>query len=105
MKATIFAILLAGARLFAEAPVKSGPTETKAAGPAGLFGGSSSFIWIMLLLLVVWYFLLILPQQRKEKKRKQMLDAMKKGDKVVTIGGMYGIIERVEADVITLKVG
>jgi preprotein translocase subunit YajC len=104
MKILITTILLACARLFAEAPKLPAGGDNSPVKSTNPLGGSS-FIWIMLVLLVVWYFLLILPQQRKEKKRKAMLEAMKKGDKVVTIGGMFGIIERIEGDVTTLKVG
>ncbi len=45
-----------------------------------------------LLIIVVFYFFMIRPQQKKQKEREKLLDALKKGDKVVTIGGLHGTI-------------
>ncbi|MDX2127496.1 MAG: preprotein translocase subunit YajC [Chloroherpetonaceae bacterium] len=52
----------------------------------------STFINLLmpLLLIVVFYFFLIRPQQKKQKEREKTLDSLKKGDKVVTIGGLHG---------------
>lgn len=80
--------------------------QAKAGGegaPAG--GGGMSLLLPMLLILVVWYFLLILPQQRKEKKRQEMLKSLKKGDRVVTIGGIHGVVERADERIVTLRLG
>ncbi|RAP77890.1 preprotein translocase subunit YajC [Paenibacillus montanisoli] len=56
------------------------------------------------LMFAVFYFLLIRPQQRKSKQRNLMLGALKKGDKIVTIGGMHGTIMEISDDVIVLRV-
>jgi preprotein translocase subunit YajC len=63
-------------------------------------GGGDLFISIMplLLIFVVFYFLLIRPQQQKMKTHRQMIDGLKKGDQVLTAGGIIGRITRVEAD-------
>ena len=65
-------------------------------------------IWTMLLpfilMFVVFYFLLIRPQQKRNKIRNQMLSALKKGDKIVTIGGVHGTIEQITDDIVVLKV-
>lgn len=52
------------------------------------------------------YFMLIRPQQRKDQQHRALLEALKKDDRVVTIGGIYGVVTNVrrEADRITLKV-
>jgi len=77
-----------------------------AAAPAGKTGGGMLGLLIpMLVLFAIWYFLLIMPQQKKEKQRKAMIEAIKSGDKVVTIGGAYGVVERIKDDVVTLKFG
>jgi len=57
-----------------------------------------------LLMIVIFYFLVIMPQRRQHKVREKMLAAMKKGDEVVTAGGMFGRIVGVNADTVTLKV-
>jgi preprotein translocase subunit YajC len=50
----------------------------------------------LILIFVVFYFLLIRPQQRKAKEQKSMLDALRRGDRVVTGGGIIGTVARVE---------
>lgn len=70
-------------------------------GPAAMF---SSFL-PLILIFVIFYFLLIRPQSKKAKEHKQMLENIKKGDKVMTNGGIYGLIEEIDGDTVTLKVG
>lgn len=53
---------------------------------------------------VVFYFLLLRPQQAQQKKRKEMLEGLKKGDKVVTVGGVFGEITVLRDDYVTLKI-
>lgn len=67
-------------------------------------GGLLGFL-PLILIFVVFYFLLIRPQSKKAKEHKQMLDDLKKGDKVITTGGMYGLVEDLDADTVTLKIG
>jgi preprotein translocase subunit YajC len=52
----------------------------------------------------VFYFLIIRPQRKKQKDMKKMLEALKKGDKVVTIGGIRGTIQDVKEKTLVLKV-
>ncbi|WP_061213407.1 preprotein translocase subunit YajC [Syntrophomonas wolfei] len=56
------------------------------------------------LFLAIFYFFLILPRKKQEKKHKIMVEELKKGDRVVTIGGIRGEIGRVKEDTIMLKV-
>lgn len=58
----------------------------------------------IVLMFVVLYFLLIRPQQRKQKTRVSMLGQLKKGDKVVTIGGLHGTIMEITDDIVVLRV-
>ena len=70
--------------------------------------GDSSSIWMMLmplLLIVVMLVVMIIPQRRRDKKVKDMLSSLKQGDRVRTIGGIYGTISSVKDDVIVLSVG
>jgi len=72
------------------------PAYAQAAGAGG--GADFSFLIVMVLLFMVFYFLLIRPQQRKMKQHKAMVEALKRGDKVVTQGGIYGTISKVVSD-------
>ena len=64
----------------------------------GIFDNQSALIQFLplVLIFVVFYFLLIRPQQRKAKDHKAMLDALRRGDRVVTGGGIIGTVARVE---------
>ena len=59
----------------------------------------------MILIIVVMYFILIRPQRKKDKEAKAMLAALKKGDRICTIGGIYGTITNIKDDVLTVEVG
>ena len=50
--------------------------------------------WPLILMAVVFYFILWRPQKKEQKKRSEFLAGLKKGDKIVTIGGLYGVIVR-----------
>jgi preprotein translocase subunit YajC len=67
-------------------------------GITGIFDNQSALIQFLplVLIFVVFYFLLIRPQQRKTKDHKAMLDALRRGDRVVTGGGIIGTVARVE---------
>ena len=55
-------------------------------------------------MLLIFYFLLIRPQTKKQKEQEKMLAAIGKGDRVVTTGGIHGLVVGAEKDVITLEV-
>ena len=59
----------------------------------------------LILIFVVFWFMLIRPQRKKDKQVKAMLDALKPGDRITTIGGIYGTIKAIKDDTITLMVG
>ena len=63
-----------------------------------------TLLWPFLLMFAVFYFLLIRPQQKRNKQRSQMLAALKKGDRVVTIGGIHGTIVEITDDIVVLLV-
>ncbi len=58
----------------------------------------------LVLVLVIFYLLLILPAQRRQKKIASMHQSLKSGDKIVTNGGIYGVVVGVEGDTIQLRV-
>ena len=59
----------------------------------------------MVLIFVVFWFFLIRPQRKKDKEAQEMLNSLKVGDRVCTIGGIYGTIVRIKDDVLTVEVG
>jgi len=59
----------------------------------------------MILIFVIFYFMLIRPQRKKDKEAKAMLAGLKVGDRICTIGGIYGTIVRIKDDVLTIEVG
>lgn len=77
-----------------------------AAGAAGSTSGGAgylSFIYIAIMF-VALYFLLIRPQQKRQKKSSSMQSSLKKGDKVVTIGGLHGTVMEMNDDTVVLRV-
>lgn len=60
--------------------------------------------WPIVLMGVIFYFLLYRPQQKEQKKRTEMLNNLKKGDKVVTIGGIHGTITGITDKIVTVKI-
>jgi preprotein translocase subunit YajC len=71
------------------------------AGGAGIGG---SFLIPLVLMFGIMYLLVILPQQRQRKKTQQMLSELKNGDKVITNGGIYGVVNGIDGDTIILKI-
>ena len=59
----------------------------------------------LIIMVVLMYFLMIRPEKKRKKKEKEMLDALKRGDRICTIGGIYGTIMDIKDDTITLAVG
>ncbi len=58
----------------------------------------------MIAVFVLFYFIFIRPQQKQQRERNQMLANLKKGDKVITIGGLHGVITDLTDERVTLKV-
>jgi len=59
----------------------------------------------LLIMFVIFYFLLIRPQQKKAKQHKELLGNLRRGDRIITSGGLYGRIEEVNADELTINLG
>lgn len=76
-----------------------------AGGGEGGAGGALGAVMPLILMFVIFYFLLIRPQQKKQKQHREMLSNLKKGDKVLTGGGLYGRIVEVEGDVLRVDLG
>ena len=68
-------------------------------------GGSPwSGLWMIALIFVIFYFLLIRPQQKKQKEHRNMLESLRKGDKVLTSGGIFGTVIGVKENVVVLRI-
>ncbi len=59
----------------------------------------------LVLMFAIFYFLLIRPQQKQQKAVREMQNSLTKGDKIVTIGGLHGILDSIDENKIVLKVG
>jgi len=75
-------------------------------GGAGDAPRGSAFGGLLPLILIffVFYFLLIRPQQKKVREHQRLLDALKKGDEVITSGGIHGTISAIKGNVVDLKI-
>ena len=69
----------------------------------GQGGGFGAFI-PLILMFAIFYFLLIRPQQRKAKQHRELIAAIKKGDKVVSSGGLHGVVTGLTDDVVTIEI-
>jgi preprotein translocase subunit YajC len=106
----IVVLLVSSALAFAaDGPPAPGATgETVAPGAPGASGGSFGGLGPMILLPLVFafmYFIVIRPQRREEKKRKELIEAVKRGDQVVTIGGLHGEVVAVGETTIDVRAG
>jgi len=72
---------------------------------AGQIAALLAQILPMVLIFVVMYLILILPQRKKEKKTREMLNALKVGDEVITVGGVMGKVVNIKDDEVTLESG
>ncbi|MGB3177859.1 MAG: preprotein translocase subunit YajC [Albidovulum sp.] len=73
------------------------PAYAQAAGGAGGLGAVGQFA-LLILIFAIMYFLLIRPQQKKLKEHKAMVEALRRGDQVITQGGIIGKVSKVKED-------
>jgi len=78
------------------------PQATGEAAPTGPAAFLTS-IFPFILIIGIFYFLIIRPQNKKKKETEKMLSALKKGDKIVTIGGLYGTVQSVKETTVIIK--
>ena len=78
-----------------------------AMAPHGGEGGGQGLVALipLILMFVIFYFLLIRPQQKRAKQHQEFLNSLKKGDNVVTAGGIIGKVLDIDGDVVTLDLG
>ena len=66
-------------------------------------GGGFPLLPLVLIFAIFW-FVLIVPERKQRKRRQAMIDALQKGDRVLTSGGIYGVVMQVQDEVITVQV-
>lgn len=74
--------------------------------PAGGEQGTSTIYMVVFLALLfaLMYFLMIRPQRKRQKEHQQLIEELKRGDRVITAGGIYGVIESTSEDSLVIKV-
>ena len=75
----------------------------QAGGQGGQAGGIAGFL-PLIILFAIFYFLLIRPQQKKAKEQREMIANLKKGNRIITSGGIYGTIQSIDDTTIGLEV-
>ena len=71
-------------------------------------GGEGGFNWTIIIFLglmfAVFYFFMIRPQRRRQRDHQEMIQEMKRGDRAITAGGIYGVVDTISEDSVVLKV-
>jgi len=80
------------------------PTAAGQAVPSGIQSLLNSGAPMFVIMLGIFYFLLIRPQQKKAKEHRSLLESLKKGDSVVTAGGVYGKVTSVDEHIVNLEI-
>jgi preprotein translocase subunit YajC len=68
-------------------------------------GSNVTFLISLVLMVAIFYFLLIRPQQRRVRQQRQLVDSLRVGDEVVTIGGLFGTILQIDDETVTIDAG
>ena len=79
-------------------------TQAQPAAQQGSFWQQYSFVIMMVLIIVVMYFFMVRPQQKKQKEIVKWRESLKRGDKIVTVGGIYGTIAEVKDTFLVVEV-
>ncbi|HEY55573.1 MAG TPA: preprotein translocase subunit YajC [Dehalococcoidia bacterium] len=95
-------VLIAG--LLITTLVFVGGCYTATEGEEGGGGFDWTIIIFIVLIFAVFYFLMIRPQRKRQKEHQQLMEELNRGDKVITAGGIYGVIESVSEDSVLIKV-
>ena len=104
MLENIFGIATAAAEQAATTAAATDPAAAEATTGSTIAALATTFLPLVLIFVVFW-FMLIRPQRKKDKQVKEMLNNLKAGDRICTIGGIYGTITGIKDDTVTLSVG
>ena len=78
--------------------------QTAAPGAGNSAGFMGSVLPMMIIMFAIIYFLMIRPEQKKQKQRQKMMTELKKGDRILTIGGIFGTVGNVKDNTIMVKI-
>ena len=67
-------------------------------------GGGTSMLIMLVAIFAIFYFLMIRPESKRRKERQAMIDSLARGDKIVTIGGLYGEVQDVHDDKVVIRI-
>jgi len=85
-----------------------GPETAHAMGTTGAGGegggGGTSMLIMLVAIFAIFYFLMIRPESKRRKERQSMIDSLARGDKIVTIGGLYGEVQDVHDDKVVIRI-
>ena len=104
MLENVFGIATAAAEQAATTAAATDPAAAEATTGSTIAALATTFLPLVLIFVVFW-FMLIRPQRKKDKQVKEMLNNLKAGDRICTIGGIYGTIVGIKDDTVTLSVG
>ncbi len=121
MKKSALIIILIAAAAFAQSDSRTGPpaaeqpaaqtapaeggAATQDAQPQPCMGGGGLMSFLpMIAIIAIFYFLMIRPQQKQAKMLREMRDALQKDDRVVTSGGIHGVITNLKGDTVTVRI-
>lgn len=100
-KKTILNLALTAGLLISVAFISGcAPAET----PEGEGTSMAPMLIFLVLLFALMYFVLIRPQRKRQKEHQQLVEELRRGDRVITAGGIYGVIETVSEDSVVIKV-
>ncbi len=104
LKIGIVAVLLAGMLALAGcfAPASTGTTGTTTSGSSTT--STLYLIGFLVVIFALFYFVMIRPQRKRQKEQQKMIESMQKGDRVITAGGIFGVIDSVRDDSVIIKV-
>ena len=80
------------------------PLAAGQVAPSGIQSFLNSGAPMFVIMIGIFYFLLIRPQQKKAKEHRALLEALKKGDNVVTAGGVFGKVTSLDENIVTLEI-
>jgi preprotein translocase subunit YajC len=67
-------------------------------------GGLTQMLFLFVAFIAIFYFLILRPQQKRQKEHQKMLESLSKGDKVLTSGGLYGVVVGIKGEVAVLRI-